>query len=634
MMMFPAHVHVSSKVSEVEISPSNPKQGDNVMVRLFALPEETIDISISFMQVIPVSENEFVLTMNSVEIPQTPNLFTVRAENVERLRVTVKIFGIPITKSSLGSDGTSVVSQGNVPKGRYWVQISGIAENDASSVKLTITARTTIVTDSKGEYATSYDTSNIPPGDFTAKIGDYTETVTLLPRDIVENQPPIVESHHVNSVEVGEIVEFSAKGSFDSDGEIIDYKWSLGDGSIYYGENITYAYSQSRTYSVILEVEDNFGAKASKESIIKVTPKNASPIAYAGFDRVTYVGFSLDFDALKSYDPDGEIREYIWQINETTLNGKIVSWTPRLPGKYLVTLTIIDDIGDHAQDSFTVITREGSNIDNIQEYIIQPGQSQTLTNKGAGIQVTLEPMTSSKIYLYTYFDDPYQGSEIDSEKIIGLYLSNMEAVQWPIFIEVNLPTNQSDAGIYYWINETWVLGSNTGYSQDKSIIYDYVNKQELMGHAIALSHRTPNGREVFEPNLLVEKSDVPETIQVWSKTDYIYSLINDGKDVAKDFYIRCEVNEKPIFMEKVPLLKPGELRTFDFSWTPSTTGVYSMEVYVDALNDIEEIDENDNYLVFQVHVKQKNQTHIFLPSILLIFMISIILLRFKVNRNR
>jgi hypothetical protein len=634
MLMFTARVHVFSKVSEVEISPSNPRQGDNIIVKLNASPEETIDISISFMQIIPVSDNEFMLTMNMVEIPQTPNLFTVRAENVERLRVTVKILGIPITKSSLGSDGTAVVSQGNVPMGRYWVQISGIAENEASSVRLTITAMTTIVTDSKGEYVTSYDTSNIPPGDFSAIIGDYLETVTLSPRGIAINELPVVELHHVNSVEVGEVVKFSSKGSFDSDGEIIDYRWSLGDGSIYYGENITYSYSQSGTYTVFLEVEDNSGAKASKESIIKVTRKNESPIAYAGNDRVTFVGFSLDFDASKSYDPDGEIKEYLWEVNGTTLTGRIVSWTPELIGEYLVTLTVKDDRDNTSQDSLIVTTRENSNIDKIQEYDVDPGIPYILTNDDIGIRVTLEPLASSKIFLFTYIEDPYLGSGFASNKIIGLYMSNMEVIQWPIFIEVYVPPKLSEAGIYYWINETWVVGSNTGYSLDKSHIYDYVNKQELFGYAIALSTQTQDDQKVSEPNLNIEKHEVPENIQVWSETAFIFRISNDGENIAEDFYLRCEVNDKPIFMEKVSLLKSRESRYMTISWTPSNTGVYTMEVNVEVLDDIYEIDENDNNLIFQVNVKKSNQTNISLLRILVIFMICIILLRFNVNRIR
>jgi hypothetical protein len=497
-----------------------------------------------------------------------------------------------------------------------------------------ITARTTIVTDSKGEYVTSYDTSNIPPGDFTAKIGERKQTVTLSPRNIVINQPPIAKSDHVNSIVVDEIVEFSAKGSFDPDGEIIDYKWSLGDGSVYYGEIITYTYSKPGTYYVILEVQDDFGAKTSKESTIKVTPKNSPPVANAGGDRVTYLGFSLDFDASKSYDSDGEIIEYSWQVNDTIFYGKSVGWIPKIYGKYLVTLKVIDDTGDYSQDSFTVITREGSNIDNIQDYILQPGKSNTVINEEVGIQVTIEPMASTRVYLFTYLDDPYQGSNIDSEKIIGLFFSNMELIQWPIYIEVELSTKLSDANLIYWINETWISGSNTGYSLDKSLIYDYVNKQELIGQTIALSIRSNNGSEVFEPNLIIEKYMVPEIIEVLSETDYIYRIINDGKDVAEDFFIRCEVNGRPIFMEKVQLLKPGESRTFDFSWTPLEAGLYSMEVFVDALNDIREIDENDNYSLSQVDVKKENLTYIFLPSILIIFMISIILLRFNKNRIR
>jgi len=168
----------------VEIAPETPVKGDTVQILIKADPEEELTVSISLEMVLQVSKGEYEYELSDVEIPSTPNTFTIKAVDVENLSVSVKMplnnLGyIWVTKTVDAEDGVATVSQGNVPEGTYDVVIFGFAVEGASKVNIEVTASASIMTDENGLYTYSYNTSNIPPGEFTIKIGEITKVVTL-----------------------------------------------------------------------------------------------------------------------------------------------------------------------------------------------------------------------------------------------------------------------------------------------------------------------------------------------------------------------------------------------------------------------------------------------------------------------
>ncbi|MGY4706661.1 PKD domain-containing protein [Candidatus Bipolaricaulota sp. J31] len=56
-------------------------------------------------------------------------------------------------------------------------------------------------------------------------------------------------------------IVFSAKGSYDLDGEIVEYRWDFGDGTTGAGETVAHAYLKPGTYEVCLTVVDDAGAE-------------------------------------------------------------------------------------------------------------------------------------------------------------------------------------------------------------------------------------------------------------------------------------------------------------------------------------------------------------------------------------
>jgi chitodextrinase len=69
----------------------------------------------------------------------------------------------------------------------------------------------------------------------------------------------------------GQDVYFNASTSTDSDGSIVDYQWTYGDGDVEYGVTQIHDFANAGTYNVVLTVTDNAGNKASTTRTIVVS---------------------------------------------------------------------------------------------------------------------------------------------------------------------------------------------------------------------------------------------------------------------------------------------------------------------------------------------------------------------------
>jgi PKD repeat protein len=80
----------------------------------------------------------------------------------------------------------------------------------------------------------------------------------------VTNPPPLASfAMSSNAPAIGEQVNFNAAGSYDTNGEITNYAWDLGDGTTASGVTVTHAYAKEGTVAVILTVTDTDGETAT-----------------------------------------------------------------------------------------------------------------------------------------------------------------------------------------------------------------------------------------------------------------------------------------------------------------------------------------------------------------------------------
>ena len=73
---------------------------------------------------------------------------------------------------------------------------------------------------------------------------------------------------------------FDGSGSRDADGDVVDWRWDLGDGSTASGATPTHAYAADGTYDVVLTVTDSGGATSTATRTLQVAGRPVSPVQF------------------------------------------------------------------------------------------------------------------------------------------------------------------------------------------------------------------------------------------------------------------------------------------------------------------------------------------------------------------
>lgn len=84
-------------------------------------------------------------------------------------------------------------------------------------------------------------------------------------------------------------VSFDASNSSDSDGSILSYSWSFGDGSTGSGPSSTHTYDSSGDYTVELTVTDDDGASDTTSELISVSGSTDDNIETVSDDKLEII---------------------------------------------------------------------------------------------------------------------------------------------------------------------------------------------------------------------------------------------------------------------------------------------------------------------------------------------------------
>ncbi len=174
---------------------------------------------------------------------------------------------------------------------------------------------------------------------------------------LMENEHPNAQFTALASSYVNLPVSFDGGASSDADGDIVSYRWDFGDGSQALGRTASHRFEVSGNYEVILTVRDDDGAEHSTSRTIAIqAPAGTPPAADAGSDVITLVGREITFIGSASADSDGEISEYIWDFADGNMAfGETATHSYDEPGSYTVVLSVLDNEGNIASDSITVL---------------------------------------------------------------------------------------------------------------------------------------------------------------------------------------------------------------------------------------------------------------------------------------
>ncbi|MFB6190802.1 MAG: PKD domain-containing protein [Candidatus Nanohaloarchaea archaeon] len=154
-----------------------------------------------------------------------------------------------------------------------------------------------------------------------------------------DNEEPVAGFTWDTPVRPGEEVILNASGSFDPDGSIEQYRWSIGDT----GPEAATVFGETGEHTVTLTVVDDSGAEANVTKQVSVS-RNQAPVARFG---VLYsqpnILQNVRFNASESYDPDGSIEHYEWSFGDTGIEAVQSFDEPEA-----VSLTVIDNEGKNA----------------------------------------------------------------------------------------------------------------------------------------------------------------------------------------------------------------------------------------------------------------------------------------------
>jgi len=139
------------------------------------------------------------------------------------------------------------------------------------------------------------------------------------------NQPPVASlTTELSICDIGEPVEFDASLSTDPDGEIVKFEWDwdgMQGGFEWYDSGTTatveHSFDEVGTFGTVVRVTDDEGAVDTAAVEIIVTPPGLDPpVAVLTAEPTSgYVPLAVSFSAEGSYDIDGTIEDYEWDLD-------------------------------------------------------------------------------------------------------------------------------------------------------------------------------------------------------------------------------------------------------------------------------------------------------------------------------
>lgn len=172
-----------------------------------------------------------------------------------------------------------------------------------------------------------------------------TNTKTLM--ITVRNTDPVADAGEDIQAVKGENFTLDGILSYDPDssGSIVNYTWDMGDGTILYGQQITYHFNDTGDHTIILVVFDNSGGESEADTVV-VTILNDRPdnLSILASNLTIVQGQSINFTGSAN---DTDPITYSWDFGDgNTSDGMNVSHTFVHTGTLTVTLFVTDGMDE------------------------------------------------------------------------------------------------------------------------------------------------------------------------------------------------------------------------------------------------------------------------------------------------
>jgi PKD repeat protein len=204
----------------------------------------------------------------------------------------------------------------------------------------------------------AFDTSGSKTVKLRVTDGDGTSVVATRTVPVVNQAPSASFDFSPQTPKTNESVTFTATAT-DPDGSISTYEWDFDNDGDFdaTGSIATKSFSTSGQKPVTLKVTDNNGGTATATNIVTVTNRpptssdgfTYSPSKFSTGDEVTFTSTFTD--------PDGSVVKSQWNFGDgSTALGPSPKHVYALPGAYVVSLVVTDNLGATASAQKTVVT--------------------------------------------------------------------------------------------------------------------------------------------------------------------------------------------------------------------------------------------------------------------------------------
>ena len=171
LLFHKSHPEVSSEdVVEWDVSASQIKKGDSLVIYGSTKPENSVKIDVDFNIKIPIEDGTYKHHFDDVPINSIPNEFVVKAYNVKNMTFTVKML-IPFNQYREAVDGIATYVDKDVPAGDYDIVIKAEASEELEVVSLDVKASQTITSDNKENFVYEYPTNPFPNDIISISLG-------------------------------------------------------------------------------------------------------------------------------------------------------------------------------------------------------------------------------------------------------------------------------------------------------------------------------------------------------------------------------------------------------------------------------------------------------------------------------
>ena len=168
-----------------------------------------------------------------------------------------------------------------------------------------------------------------------------------------------ISAYPQTTIAPGQQIDFT---SLDSSGNVVKANWDL-DGNGHFdsvGTSVSHRYEKPGRYTVTLKVTGPKGATSTAKTTITVTGSRA-PVAVLRMPTDVNIGTEVKGDGSGSYDPDGRIVKYEWDLNgdgDFGTDGSSHSFTYTRAGDYTPALKVTDNDGNSSIARMTVRVRD------------------------------------------------------------------------------------------------------------------------------------------------------------------------------------------------------------------------------------------------------------------------------------